>query len=257
MAKNNCPECPKCLPGWLVQFGDLMSLLLTFFILLLSMAVMDKVKVEEYFEIMKKSMGFLPQNAEIKEQTEKLSDQVSQNDSSDNDNSEDIEETVKEMKEVVEQINEQTEEKNEQIILDKSKNEFTLDIPSTIMFVGNEYEINNQNSKKIIAKIARVVRTLPHVFNIEVIGHTDANSFSNSSIPRDNWDISALRSISVVKELIRNKIDPAQLKVSAYSSYHPRSSSAEDNRRVELRFYSENNQQNILLEENFFDRLEQ
>ena len=49
MAKNKCPECEKCLPGWLVQFGDLMSLLLTFFILLLSMAVMDKKKVEEYF----------------------------------------------------------------------------------------------------------------------------------------------------------------------------------------------------------------
>ncbi len=31
MAKDKCPECPKCLPGWLVQFGDLMSLLLTFF----------------------------------------------------------------------------------------------------------------------------------------------------------------------------------------------------------------------------------
>ena len=50
MAKDKCPDCPKCLPGWLVQFGDLMSLLLTFFILLLSMAVMDKQKVEEYFK---------------------------------------------------------------------------------------------------------------------------------------------------------------------------------------------------------------
>lgn len=256
MAKSNCPECPKCLPGWLVQFGDLMSLLLTFFILLLSMAVMDKVKVEEYFEIMKKSMGFLPDNADIKEQTEKLSDQVSQNEDSTEKNSEDIEETVKEMQEMVEQINEQTQEKNQQIIMDKSKNEFTLDIPSTIMFVGNEYELSNQESKKIIAKIARVVRTLPHVFSIEVVGHTDANSYTNSSIPRDNWDVSALRAISVVKELIKNKIDPAQLKVSAYSSFHPRSSSSEDNRRVELRFYSEDNQENILLEENFFDRLE-
>jgi len=46
MADKKCPECPKCLPGWLVQFGDLMSLLLTFFILLLSMAVMDKKKLK-------------------------------------------------------------------------------------------------------------------------------------------------------------------------------------------------------------------
>ena len=59
MAEKKCPDCPKCLPGWLVQFGDLMSLLLCFFILLLSMATMDKKKVEEYFEIMRRSMGFL------------------------------------------------------------------------------------------------------------------------------------------------------------------------------------------------------
>ena len=70
MADKKCPECEKCLPGWLVQFGDLMSLLLTFFILLLSMAVMDKTKVEEYFDVMKKAMGFLDQNADVREQTD-------------------------------------------------------------------------------------------------------------------------------------------------------------------------------------------
>ena len=55
MAKDKCPECEKCLPGWLVQFGDLMSLLLTFFILLLSMAVMDKKKVEKQWAFLTKT----------------------------------------------------------------------------------------------------------------------------------------------------------------------------------------------------------
>ena len=45
--KNKCPECQKCLPGWLQTFGDLMSLLLTFFVLLLSMSTMDTKKVNE------------------------------------------------------------------------------------------------------------------------------------------------------------------------------------------------------------------
>ena len=73
MAKNKCPECPKCLPGWLVQFGDLMSLLLTFFILLLSMAVMDKKKVEEYFDIMKKAMGFIDASTDVETQSDAYS----------------------------------------------------------------------------------------------------------------------------------------------------------------------------------------
>jgi len=41
------PECPKCLPEWLAAFGDLMSLLLTFFVLLLSMSSMDAKKIQE------------------------------------------------------------------------------------------------------------------------------------------------------------------------------------------------------------------
>ena len=45
--KQKCPECPKCLPGWLAAFGDLMSLLLCFFVLLLSMSTMDAKKFEE------------------------------------------------------------------------------------------------------------------------------------------------------------------------------------------------------------------
>jgi chemotaxis protein MotB len=56
--------------------------------------------------------------------------------------------------------------------------------------------------------------------------------------------------------LIKNKIDPSILKVSAYGSFHPKSDVAEDNRRVEMRFFSADNQQNILSEENFFNRLE-
>ena len=73
MAKDKCPDCPKCLPGWLVQFGDLMSLLLTFFILLLSMAVMDKQKVEEYFDIMKKAMGFIDASTDVETQSDAYS----------------------------------------------------------------------------------------------------------------------------------------------------------------------------------------
>ena len=47
MAKKCKCDCPKCLPEWLAAFGDLMSLLLCFFVLLLSMSTMDAKKVQE------------------------------------------------------------------------------------------------------------------------------------------------------------------------------------------------------------------
>ena len=258
MAKDKCPECEKCLPGWLVQFGDLMSLLLTFFILLLSMAVMDKKKVEEYFEVMKKAMGFIDQNTAVETQTEKndVSKSTSEDDDSDGSSENPAEEAAEEVSEIIEDINSNSSSELEEIQIEKGKNEFTLDIPSTIMFEDGEYNLSNPAAKRFITKIARVIRTMPQSFNIEIIGHTDTNRNKSASIPRDAWDISALRSIAVVKELIKNRIDPSILKVSAYASYHPKSEVSADNRRVEMRFFAQESQNDILSEESFFDRLE-
>lgn len=256
MADKKCPDCPKCLPGWLVQFGDLMSLLLTFFILLLSMAVMDKKKVEEYFEIMRKAMGFLDQTQDTVKRDESTNTSKEASNDADS-NAQDTQSAVEEMTQIAEEINEQTSTMTEQVQITEGNNEFTLDIPSSLMFGEGEYNLENRSAKRFISKIARVIRTMPQTFDIEVIGHTDRSNFTNGTIPRDGWDISALRSISVVKELIKNRIDPAQLKVSAYSSYRPKSENAAENRRVELRFVSSTEQKNILEKENFFDRLEQ
>lgn len=258
MAKNKCPECPKCLPGWLVQFGDLMSLLLTFFILLLSMAVMDKKKVEEYFDIMKKAMGFIDASTDVETQSDAYSTNTSSSNSQESDSSREtsFDSSAQEVSQIVEEINSSQNIESQEINMEKGKNEFVLDIPSTIMFEDGEYDLTNANAKVFISKIARVIRTMPSTFNIEIIGHTDSNRIQNTTIPRDSWDISALRSISVVKELIKNRIDPAILKVSAYGSFHPKSDVAADNRRVEMRFFSQDNQQDILSEENFFNRLE-
>lgn len=258
MAKQKCPECPKCLPGWLVQFGDLMSLLLTFFILLLSMAVMDKKKVEEYFDIMKKAMGFIDASTDVETQSDSYSTKTGDSNTDDNESSSEnaIDSASQDVSQVIEEMNSTQNIESREISIEKGKNEFVLDIPSTIMFEDGQYELSNQSAKVFISKIARVIRTMPQTFNIEIIGHTDTNRILNTSIPRDAWDISALRSISVVKELIKNKIDPGILKVSAHGSTHPKSDVAADNRRVEMRFYSQDTQQNILSEENFFDRLE-
>ena len=239
MGKDKCPECPKCLPGWLVQFGDLMSLLLTFFILLLSMAVMDKTKVEEYFNIMKKAMGFIDASTDVETQSDAYSTQDSSSESEQNDASSEetsFENTAQEVSQMVQEINSTQITESQEIKMEKGKNEFVLDIPSSIMFEDGSYELSNESSKIFISKIARIIRTMPQTFNIEIIGHTDTNRVLGSTIPRDAWDISALRSISVVKELIKNRIDPSILKVSAFASYHQKSDLPADNRRVEIRF---------------------
>ncbi len=48
MAKDSCPacDCPNGVPLWLGTYGDMVTLILTFFILLLSMATFDTLKVQ-------------------------------------------------------------------------------------------------------------------------------------------------------------------------------------------------------------------
>lgn len=263
MAKSKCPECPKCLPGWLVQFGDMMSLLLVFFILLLSMAVMDKQKVEEYFTIMKKAMGFLDYTTSIDEQNSALSEakQVSDVQTEEEAENNEILQMIMKMEEIVDEVNYSAQEvdimdNNLEVELIQGKNEFVLDIPTNIFFDDDEYELRYTHSKVFVAKLARIIRTMPNTFMMEIIGHTDRSRYKSEQIPRDNWDISALRAISVAKELIKNKIDPAMLKVSAYASYKPKSDVASENRRVEIRFFSDKEQLDVFSKENFFDRLE-
>lgn len=51
--------CEIGAPGWVVTFGDMMSLLLTFFILLLSFATLDKVQFNKLSGVMKEGFGVI------------------------------------------------------------------------------------------------------------------------------------------------------------------------------------------------------
>ena len=48
MAEQECPKCPpEGLPAWMGTFADLMSLLMCFFVLLLSFSEMDVLKFKQ------------------------------------------------------------------------------------------------------------------------------------------------------------------------------------------------------------------
>ncbi|MDE6978754.1 MAG: motility protein MotB, partial [Helicobacter sp.] len=59
MAKCPSCECPIGVPLWLGTFGDLMSLLLTFFILLLSMATFVTERVDAAIGSIQGALGVL------------------------------------------------------------------------------------------------------------------------------------------------------------------------------------------------------
>ncbi|PCH84855.1 MAG: type VI secretion system protein TssL [Piscirickettsiaceae bacterium] len=57
MADDNCPKCEDGLPAWMGTFADLMSLLMCFFVLLLSMATMDANRFKKMAESLNDAFG--------------------------------------------------------------------------------------------------------------------------------------------------------------------------------------------------------
>jgi len=82
MAKKKCPDCEECLPAWLAAFGDLMSLLLCFFVLLLSMSSMDAKKISEAIGSLSGAMSVLEggTKTEISKQRMQQSTPIDSND---------------------------------------------------------------------------------------------------------------------------------------------------------------------------------
>lgn len=58
---SDCPKCPECppagAPGWMATFSDMCTLLLTFFILLLSFAKTETAKSEAAMGSIRNAFG--------------------------------------------------------------------------------------------------------------------------------------------------------------------------------------------------------
>jgi chemotaxis protein MotB len=91
------------------------------------------------------------------------------------------------------------------------------------------------NGKKALIELAKV---LENEKELEVIveGHTDTDKLSSASHPKNNWELSVLRSTSVIDIMISNsKMNPMQLMAAGRSEYHPVDpSNKAKNRRIEI-----------------------
>lgn len=92
-----------------------------------------------------------------------------------------------------------------------------------------------EEGKKALIELAKV---LEHEKDIEIIveGHTDTDKLASPTSPKNNWELSVLRSTSVVDIMIANsKVNPSQLMAAGRSEFHPLDSQDKSkNRRIEI-----------------------
>jgi chemotaxis protein MotB len=201
---------------WTVMWGDMLSVLLTFFILLFGVSQMDQGK---YSEIMT-SIGEAFQGSNVEE----LGVLDNENDLID------IEIISQKIKETIAEMN-----LSDELDISIDGRGAVLYAPGEAFFASGESKISKRG-KTFLSKISTFLRKVPYKISVE--GHTDdvpVNSAKFSS----NWELSSSRASSVVSYFIEEEnINPMRLSASGYSKYKPLfpqvPANRAKNRRVEI-----------------------
>ncbi len=224
-------ECPKGAPMWMVTFGDLMSLLLCFFVLLLSFSTTDPAMYKEVAGSLEKAFGV--QREDLTLEIPKGIDIVSR----DFTPPFSVDVILEKIKSAI-----KLELIKGEIDVEALSDKVILRLKDEITFPPGSDQLL-ERSKPILDKIRGIIETVPG--EISVQGHTDDLPVRGTF--ESNWHLSAARAATVVTYLLRlHTIDPQRMAAVGFGDSRPLvlNDSPEHrakNRRVEIVFMQPNN----------------
>lgn len=94
-------------------------------------------------------------------------------------------------------------------------------------------------AQEVLGKVAQVINDYD-TYSVLIEGNTDNVPLNSSNLPKDNWDLSALRATSMAK-ILQTKfgVNPARITAGGRSEYNPKTTNASvsgraENRRTEI-----------------------
>ena len=169
MAKKFEPKPKGGLPLWLGTFGDLMSLILTFFILLLSMATFDAKKLKEAEGSIRGALSVLEGGIKIEPSANRITLQA------------DIvppPEYADEVRLIEQSIIELNESPNVSAgsanITGDGLNGFIITLPTNMIFDKN-FAIN-EDAKLFLRRVKQIFDKMPSNTNIEILGRANLSN---------------------------------------------------------------------------------
>lgn len=223
----------NALPGWMLTFADLMTLLLTFFILLLSFSKMDVARYKAIAQSMQKAFGggsviptagagsamlitALPTRAAPR--TTSAAEAVVLPASTSgprpvNAVPRGVETLAARL---IDRFEPQIASGDMKVRYDAHK--VTVRFPENATFPSGSAQLKSP-MKPIIDRMVKVLAQCPG--RIEVDGYTDNQPIVSSKY-RSNWDLSAARAVSVVHQLILNRqIGAEEVTAAGHAETHP------------------------------------
>ncbi len=248
---------PAGVPAWVVTFADLMTLLMSFFVLLLAFSELDAAKFKQLSGSMKEAFGV---QAEIEARTipkgtsiiarefspgkpdPTAANQIRQYTIDTNKNSLDaLAEEVKELEEarkyarrILEALKDEIRKGSVAVQLQGAK--VIIHILERASFASGKADVR-PDFVPILHKIAGLI--IIKEGRITVSGHTDNIPISNDRF-RSNWELSTARAVSVAHELLRAApLDQSRFVVAGHADTRPQTDNATaegraKNRRVDI-----------------------
>jgi len=224
------------IPLWIVTFSDLATLLLTFFVLLLSMSSMDDKTLKSLFTNFTSACGILnfKEYGEIYQPKEVLIEGLYNR----------LQDTlvIKRADDPADIPSEQNEtfmtETGGQVIMQNIKNGFKIVFGHKLLFDPGSAEIS-EDMKIVLSHIAKFINA--SAYQVYIDGHTDNVPIKNIDFP-SNEDLSLTRAVNITNYLVKeDNVAKNVIAVSGYGEHHPVASNSTaagrgENRRVEMIF---------------------
>lgn len=252
-----CPPCEQGLPPWLATFADLMSLLMCFFVLLLSFAEMDVLKYKQVAGAMKLAFGVqrdvkateIPKGTSVIAQqyspgkpTEVTPLEIMRETSTDDTkiNLDFTDSTTKNVESMTAAEAEALAQHQAQQDAKEEAEELQKELASAIGDGLLEVEAFNDRvlirirergsfgsgKAKLKKQFLPILKLIAEVLNqrdghFVIAGHTDDIPIDTKQF-RSNWDLSAARAASVVHYFIQQgDVDPERMEIKALADNEP------------------------------------
>ncbi len=241
---------------WMTTYSDMVTLLLTFFIMLFSMATIDKFKFEEIAASLRSAFmsegGGETFESNRGKEIINIYDELNAVDkmvSLVNDSYEDAGEIDEETTEIsdsieynIEDIREEIEEAisemglNEYVKVIERKEFLILRFDSVILFDLSKADIR-ESAKEVLKKLGNILNRLDN--EIIVQGHTDNLPINTTQFP-SNWELSTRRATNVVHFFIEYcGVKPSKLTATGNGEFKPvkpndTPENRQENRRIDI-----------------------
>jgi len=216
MAMKKKQKCAAGAPAWMVSWSDMTTLLLTFFIVMLSFAEIDGKDFYLVLTSFRGSLGMMTGGyslsagrlVELGQNMKNLPAATK---------GKTLSQSLKKAISVF-----KPEVKTKKVRVTEDERGLVITLATDSFFDQGSAALKN-DMKPVLKKVGNILRVVPNFVRIE--GHTDSSPISEKSAERGyptNWELSSARSVNILRYLQEDEsVSPKQLSAVAFGEQRP------------------------------------